>query len=188
VQEIAFEEFRLRRQAGEDPSPLEYRRRFGADTQDWPCSFLDSLDVDSDDAAPDQGRLSPGNDHGSIKNSIALAAMTYRDFRQRTPGGRGDLGALFASRQVPLESGELFRDLDHADPRAADHLARAVVSFPAPGTSFLGFQLESELGRGAFGRVYLARQGDLADRLVALKIATDMFGETHALALIIRTH
>ena len=44
VQEIAFEEFRLRRQAGEDPSPLEYRRRFGADTLDWPSSFLDSLD------------------------------------------------------------------------------------------------------------------------------------------------
>src|SRR5262249_26505039 len=40
VQEIAFEEFRLRRQAGEDPSPLEYRRRFGADTLGWPSSFL----------------------------------------------------------------------------------------------------------------------------------------------------
>src|SRR5262249_60071092 len=49
-------------------------------------------------------------------------------------------------------------------------------------------RLESELGRGAFGRVYLARQGDLADRLVALKIATDMIGETHALAQLQHTN
>src|SRR5258708_2700106 len=46
VQEVAFEEFRLRRQAGEDPSPLEYRRRFGDDLLDWPSSFRDSPDGD----------------------------------------------------------------------------------------------------------------------------------------------
>src|SRR5438477_1947759 len=59
VQEIAFEEFRLRRQAGEDPSPLEYRRRFGADTLDWPSSLLDALDGDSEGAAPAGGRPLP---------------------------------------------------------------------------------------------------------------------------------
>jgi eukaryotic-like serine/threonine-protein kinase len=182
VQEIAFEEFRLRRQAGEDPSPLEYRRRFGAHTLDWPSSFLDSLAGEYEGAAPDRGCSRPGSDPGPTDDSIASAAANYRDFLQVARGGSDDLEARFASRQVPRESAELFRDLDHADPKAAYRLALAMVSFPWPGSTFLGFRLERELGRGAFGRVYLARQGDLAERPVALKIATDMIGETHALA------
>ena len=56
------------------------------------------------------------------------------------------------------------------------------------GGTFLGFRLESELGRGAFGRVYLARQGDLANRPVALKISADVIGETHALAQLQHTN
>src|SRR5271166_3987363 len=34
---IAFEEFRLRCLAGENPSPAEYERRFGVNTSSWPC-------------------------------------------------------------------------------------------------------------------------------------------------------
>src|SRR4051812_46749595 len=34
---------------------------------------------------------------------------------------------------------------------------------PTVGTSFLGFRLLTILGRGAFGQVYLAQQGDLAN-------------------------
>jgi eukaryotic-like serine/threonine-protein kinase len=120
VQAIAFEEYRQRRQAGEDPSPLEYRRRFGADTLDWPSSFLDSLEPNYEGGT---------QDHGSSPSS-----------------------------------------------------------FPPAGSTFLGFQLQSELGRGAFGRVYLARQGDLANRPVALKVSTDLIHETQALAQLQHTN
>ena len=41
---------------------------------------------------------------------------------------------------------------------------------PKAGQRFLHFDLVRELGRGAFGRVFLARQADLADRPVALKV------------------
>ena len=77
VQEIAFEEFRLRRQAGEDPSPLEYRRRFGAGTLDWPSSFVDSLDGESGAHAPGRADvLEPGRrDRGK-----------RREGRDRLPG------------------------------------------------------------------------------------------------------
>jgi serine/threonine protein kinase/tetratricopeptide (TPR) repeat protein len=61
-------------------------------------------------------------------------------------------------------------------------------AFPAPGTDFLGFHLERELGRGAFGRVYLARQGDLAGRPVALKVARDAGGESQTLAQLQHTN
>src|SRR5437870_223846 len=54
--------------------------------------------------------------------------------------------------------------------------------FPPPGATFLGFQLVEELGRGAFGRVYLAHQGELGGRAVALKVARDIFGESQKLA------
>ena len=37
LQAIAFEEYRLRQQHGQDPSPLEYRS-YGMDTSDWPLS------------------------------------------------------------------------------------------------------------------------------------------------------
>src|SRR5262249_28493668 len=60
--------------------------------------------------------------------------------------------------------------------------------FPATGTEFLGFRLVEELGRGAFGRVYLARQGDLAGRPVALKIAYDVAGESRTLAQLQHTN
>src|SRR5262249_49855595 len=62
------------------------------------------------------------------------------------------------------------------------------IQLPAPGQSFLGFQLVCELGRGAFSRVYLARQGDLANRFVVLKIGSGLFNESHNLAQLLHSH
>jgi hypothetical protein len=36
LQALAFEEYRLRRQAGENPSPAEYQQRFGLTIGFWP--------------------------------------------------------------------------------------------------------------------------------------------------------
>src|SRR5262249_30651240 len=52
----------------------------------------------------------------------------------------------------------------------------------------LGFSLVDELGRGAFGRVFLARQGELSDRPVALKITADLRGEPQTLARLQHTN
>ena len=38
AREVAFEEFRLRKEAGESPSPSEYRDRYGVDDPDWPAT------------------------------------------------------------------------------------------------------------------------------------------------------
>jgi serine/threonine protein kinase/tetratricopeptide (TPR) repeat protein len=59
---------------------------------------------------------------------------------------------------------------------------------PAADGEFAGFRLVSELGRGAFGRVYLARQSALADRPVVLKVAPDVGSESQALAQLQHTH
>src|SRR5262245_8726718 len=52
----------------------------------------------------------------------------------------------------------------------ASRLDEVLATLPEVGDDFLGFRIVGELGRGAFGRVFLARQGDLADRFVALKV------------------
>ena len=60
--------------------------------------------------------------------------------------------------------------------------------FPAPNALFLGFQLVGILGRGAFGQVYLARQDDLARRLVALKVTRGQNAEAQRLARLQHTN
>jgi serine/threonine protein kinase len=46
-----------------------------------------------------------------------------------------------------------------------------MVPWPEPGQDFLGYRLVSELGRGTFGRVFLAHEPAIGNRQVALKVA-----------------
>jgi len=62
------------------------------------------------------------------------------------------------------------------------------VSFPAAGETIAGFRLVEELGRGAFARVFLARERQLADRPVALKVARAGSREPQTLARLQHTH
>jgi serine/threonine protein kinase/predicted Zn-dependent protease len=140
IQAIAFEEYRLRRRAGENPSPTEYHRRLGVSTLDWP--------------GPLPGRGANGRSGPPVDDDYA----------------------------------ELLQELRGADPDTAHRIAGALTNLPESGETFLDFQLVKELGRGAFGRVYLARQGKLADRQVALKLSVDLLGEPLALAQLQHTH
>ena len=56
------------------------------------------------------------------------------------------------------------------------------------GDQVFGFRLLQELGRGAFARVFLARQGELADRPVVLKISAIEGTEPQTLAQLQHTH
>src|SRR5262245_24411069 len=55
-------------------------------------------------------------------------------------------------------------------------------TFPVAGDKLLHFSLVSELGAGAFSRVFLASQQDLAGRLVALKVSEAADAEPQHLA------
>jgi serine/threonine protein kinase/tetratricopeptide (TPR) repeat protein len=61
-------------------------------------------------------------------------------------------------------------------------------ALPEVGTLFLGFRLVALLGEGAFGRVFLAEQVDMANRPVALKVASNIVFEAHALAQLQHTN
>lgn len=57
----------------------------------------------------------------------------------------------------------------------AKELEAAAVTafrFPNVGSKFLDFHLTAELGSGAFARVYLVKQGTIADRDMVLKLST----------------
>src|SRR5262249_50959929 len=156
LQEIAFEEYRLRKQFGQQATPEEYQQRFGlTQPPSWP------LEAPPSPAKPD----------------MAQVAHRYRTLRADSNHA---LDGWLASS--PSVQARLFQEVHDTDPQAAERLATAITSFPEPGSEFLGFHLLAELGRGAFGRVYLARQGDLANRFVSLKLSTDLFGESQTLA------
>ena len=72
---------------------------------------------------------------------------------------------------------------------AADGPGRASgIAFPACGEGIGGFRLVSELGRGAFGRVYLAEEAGLGNRPVALKVTRAEGDEPRILARLQHTH
>ncbi|HEV3443111.1 MAG TPA: tetratricopeptide repeat protein, partial [Gemmataceae bacterium] len=123
LQEITFEEYRLRRQLGDNPSLAEYEQRWGVNIEHW----------------------------------LSL----YR--------GNG-----FSKER---------------EQQSASHDKQSTATpCPAVGTDFLDFHLLAELGRGAFGQVYLARQRGLAGRHVVLKISTNFTGEEHTLAQLQHTN
>ncbi len=64
----------------------------------------------------------------------------------------------------------------------------ATPTFPEAAQTIAGFHLVEELGRGSFARVFLARERQLADRPVALKVARGGSKEPQTLARLQHTH
>ncbi|HEX3447879.1 MAG TPA: protein kinase [Isosphaeraceae bacterium] len=64
----------------------------------------------------------------------------------------------------------------------------AGIAFPEVEQTIAGFFLVEELGRGAFARVFLARERQLADRPVALKVTRRGSHEPQTLARLQHTH
>ena len=119
---LAFEDYRLRREAGQPATAIEYSRRYGIDVSNWP----------------------------------------------------------------PLDCSE--RSLSRSTGGAVASESRSAFNFPQVSQTFLNFELVEEIGRGAFGRVYLARQAGLANRPVALKLTPGTSVEPDRLAQLQHTN
>src|SRR5271166_810731 len=65
---------------------------------------------------------------------------------------------LDATMRVVVATGDAMEDLRTSHPQVAKQIDEAKSQMPAVGSEFLGFRLIAELGSGAFGRVFLARQ------------------------------
>lgn len=73
-------------------------------------------------------------------------------------------------------------EFSRSEPISAIRALVGKKTLPEVGAAFGTFQLIALLGEGAFGRVFLARQQSLADRLVALKITPGKATEAQKLA------
>ena len=107
-----------------------------------------------------------------------VAGLLFQDFRQRSVRGeqlsRSEYGQQYPEHQDSL--GSLFRRQDflRSVTSVADPLT-PLLALPKIGDELFGFRLRQQLGQGAFARVFLAEQVELADRLVALK-TSDLCG------------
>ncbi|HMB08304.1 MAG TPA: serine/threonine-protein kinase [Isosphaeraceae bacterium] len=124
-----------------------------------------------------------------------LVALIYEEFCLREEEQGAPDPAEFLAR-FPEVGAQLRRVLDihglvgSGQPTTASLPAPgpAGVAFPGAGQTIAGFHLVEELGRGAFARVFLARERQLADRPVALKVARSGSREPQTLARLQHTH
>ncbi len=166
VYQVARTEFDLRCQAGEKPTMTEYSQRFHL-KRDLRQSPLDpdvssKLDIALFDAEMEN--------YPATVQPVASPAADW-------PG----VGLGHTRRGKPGES-------HSSDPEIVWKLNEQMREMPKVGEDFLGFSLLAELGKGAFGKVFLAQQADLAGRFVALKVATGLFTESQTLAQLQHSH
>jgi eukaryotic-like serine/threonine-protein kinase len=110
-----------------------------------------------------------------------IVALVYEEFCLREEDDEHPDAAEYLSR-YPQIAGPLSRVLQIHDlvgsgtpgsgstASIGDGTASSEAIFPEAGQTIGGFSLVEELGRGAFARVFLARERQLADRPVALKV------------------
>ncbi|MDG3008080.1 protein kinase domain-containing protein [Paludisphaera mucosa] len=124
----------------------------------------------------------PAGFEGVARDAGPIPPPSTRDRpRRRTP----------AMRRTPTETASWIGSQADPPQRAGSGPHRRIagpVRMPEAGEAFLGFRLVAELGRGSFARVFLANQGELADRPVVLKVACALEGETWTLARLQHTH
>jgi len=188
VAPLAFEEFRVRRAAGQSVSRAEYQREYHVDVSGWPTDdstrssgLIPAIDLPPEEGSPEdlsgeplaesEQFFAPATGE-SVSQSVSIGGVAARP--GATPSGSG-LPAGRAPSQSRSQS-------------ALQERALRELSSLQPGAHFLGFDLVAELGRGAVGRVYLARQRHLANRRVVLKVTTEPTVEPDRLASLQHTN
>lgn len=113
-------------------------------------------------------------DFPQLKQHKSVVLRLARDeYQQRLDRGESLEAEEFCRRFPSLHRSllQLIRVDALMGPSSAVDPEQASVAWPAPGSEFLGFSLRGELGRGAFGRVFLASEAALGSRLVVVKVA-----------------
>ncbi len=124
-----------------------------------------------------------------------LVALIYEDFCLREEAGESPRSVEYSERFPGLASSlrEIFEihNLVRVPSHPSTIFRGALPSTDLDSSSFPtigGFFVVEELGRGSFARVFLARERQLADRLVALKVSKTGSREPQALARLQHTN
>ncbi len=136
-----------------------------------------------------------------------LEAIAFEEYRLRHAAGEAVSPVDFHRRlgistegwptwkpvQTPvIDEKQDWPSISGSSNQASQHRIRRqstrALNLPTIGSQFCGFEIVGELGRGAFGRVFLARQDDLANRFVALKVSCQHSDEHQYLARLQHTN
>src|SRR5581483_1901100 len=101
-----------------------------------------------------------------------LIDRAYEEYRQLRGAGVEVDPDAFCARFPAFQTSlrrllEVHREVED-NPELIDQIG---ARWPEPGDEFHGFRLLQELGRGAFARVFLARERAVGGRLVAVKVS-----------------
>ena len=132
--------------------------------------------------APAAAATTPVPRRAAGAHRSSLLHRAYSEYcRQAEAGAAPDPSQFCAC--YPAIQNSLARLLSvHQRVHEDDHFLDAPeVSWPRAGDTFLGFELERELGRGAFSRVFLAHEPALGSRRVVVKLSPG--GAAEALTL-----
>jgi len=98
--------------------------------------------------------------------------LAYEEYCQSRESGKPIAASVFVAQFAGVEQ-SLYRVIEF-DQVLHDHpsLVEEVPEnrWPRVGTDFCGFHLLEQIGRGAFSRVFIARQAELGNRYVVVKI------------------
>ncbi|MEZ6117463.1 MAG: protein kinase [Pirellulaceae bacterium] len=182
--------------------------------QDWTSFLPDPSDPDFKAAAVELMRVDLehhwlDNDQRSLANyrqrlpelfadPEILGQLAYEEYRLRKAQGeaispdeyakryRLDVSSWPRGEDTSLDSGTVTRSLFHPDSSATSRPADS--QFPTCGQTIGSFQLVQQIGEGAFAKVFLARQTDLAERHVVLKVTSIPTHESDRLARLQHSH
>src|SRR5262249_8838178 len=116
-----------------------------------------------------------------LENGEPPCDLIYEEYHIRRTAGQPVAPREYYER-FPRSAEALRRLMGGEDLSASTQLTRARrIEGLAPGQKLEDFDLLVELGKGAFGSVFLARQTSM-QRLVALKISADRGNEPQTLA------
>jgi serine/threonine protein kinase/Flp pilus assembly protein TadD len=120
-----------------------------------------------------------------------VASLLFEDFRQRRSRGEKpsveEYDERFPEHKDSVVSLFHYHDFLCSVTGASDCSGPA-LALPSVGDELFGFRLRHELGSGAFGRVFLAEQTELAGRLVVVKTSDTNGDEPQTLAQLQHTH
>jgi serine/threonine protein kinase/Tfp pilus assembly protein PilF len=120
-----------------------------------------------------------------------VASLLLEDYLQRRR--RGEEGSLSAYQErYPSQGralqGLLAQETVYRSMGRASEDSAVPLRLPEVGDEVFGFRLRQPLGEGAFARVFLAEQADLAGRPVVLKISDIQGSEPQTLAQLLHTN
>ena len=180
-----------RRKRNDRPDPSDFLPGDAAAPAAWLAILRADLNLRWDEG--ESVRVEEYRDRFPGLDAETMVALCYEEFCRREEDGQAPFPTEYDER-FPGLSDRLKRvfDIHELVGNAAStdlHVPGSELTpFPEAGQTIAGFHLVEELGRGSFARVFLAKERQLADRPVALKVARTGSREPQTLARLQHTH